>query len=162
MTVRGGRVAAAVVIAEVMLAACASAPAPTKPATPEPFFAIRLAFADSAPGRQLARYGDTTVFLAPDAVMSDNDLRRVRPDTTPSGELWLRVHYDPVVSQHLLTVTGAHAGERLAVLLDSRIWNLVRIQSAIGRGDSVAIATTATGADAQRLAAQIRTKWPPR
>ena len=157
--------AVAALIVSTVLPGCVSTPA--TPATPPPpirssFLALRLAFADSAPGRQAARYADTTVFLAPEVLMSDDDVIRVRPSTGADGELVLQVHYQPAVSQQLLAATGAHVGDRLAVLLDSRIWSLARIQSAIGRGESLAIATDATGLDAERLAAHIRTKWPPR
>jgi preprotein translocase subunit SecD len=139
-----------------------SASVTPKPAVPSPFLALRLAFAEAASGREAARYGDTTVFLARDVLMSDDDVLSVRHGAGPDGELVLRVWYRPAAAQRLATATGAHLGDQLAMLLDSRVWSLARIQSPIGRGDSLTIGTSATGADAERLTAQIRSKWPPR
>ena len=155
-------VGAAILLAEVAAGCARPSPAPPKPAAPPPFLALRLAFSDAAAGRDRTRYGDTTVFLAPDALMSDDDLLGVRPGLGPNGELLLRVRYRPEAAQRLAAATGAHLGEQLAVLLDSRVWSLARIASPIGRLDSLTIATTATGADAERLAAQIRSRWPRR
>src|SRR5687768_14017912 len=77
--------AAAVVLAGVATASCVrrspeaqNSAAPT-PASPAPLLAVRLAFKDPAAGRERARYGDTTVFLAPEVLLSDDDLLSVRP-----------------------------------------------------------------------------------
>jgi len=139
-----------------------ASPATQKPAVPPPFLPLRLAFTAAAAGRDEVRYGDTTVFLAPDVLMSDDDVLSVRPGAGPAGGLLLRVRYRPGAAQRLATATGAHLGEQLAVLLESRVWSLARTQSPIGRGDSLTIGTSATGADAERLVAQIRSRWPPR
>jgi hypothetical protein len=83
--------AAAVALAGVMAAGCArSSPATPKPAIPPPFLALRLAFTAAAAGRDAVRYGDTTVFLAPDVLMSDDDVLSVRPGAGPDGGLLLR------------------------------------------------------------------------
>jgi preprotein translocase subunit SecD len=155
---------ATVVAAVVVASACGRTSSATlAPAVPSPFFALRIAFTDPATGREAAQYGDTTVYLSPDVLMSDDDVLGMRPYAGPDGELVLRVLYHPAARQRLATTTSAHIGDRLAVLLDSRVRSLARIQSQIGRGgDSLAIATNATGADAERLTAQIRSKWRPR
>ena len=159
---RLGYAAAAVALAGMATAGCVRpSPATPKPADSPPFLALRLAFDGAAAGRDPVRYGDTTVFLAPDVLMSDDDVLSVRPGAGSDGELLLRVRYRPETAQRLATATGAHVGERLAVLLDSRVWSLARIASPIGRADSLTIATSATGADAERLAARIRSRWPP-
>lgn len=162
LPIRGLVHAAATMMLAGVVAGCARpSPATPTPAIPSPFLALRLAFTDSAAGRAPARYRDTVVFLSPDVVMSDDDVLGVRAGAGPEGELVLRVRYRPAAGQRLLTATGAHLGDQLAVLLDSRVLSVARIQSPIGRGDSLTIATSATGADAERLTAQIRSKWPP-
>ena len=158
--------AAAMLRLVAAFAACIGACARNPRAVPEltvaaPFLAVRLAFQDSAMGRERARYGDTTVFLASEALLSDRDIVSVRTTAQPNGGLLLRVRYRPEAAARLAEATGGHVDDQLAVLLDSRVWSLARIAGRIGRGDSLLIATSATGADADRLNLRIRSIWPP-
>jgi len=152
---------AAVLVAAVAMAGCAPTstivPAPT---VPVPFFALRLAFNDSASGRERFHYGDATVFLGPEVLLADEDLLGVNIVTRPDGRLLLHVRHRP--AERLSNATAKHAGAQVAVLLDSRVWSLAPIAGPIGAGGSMVIATSATGEDAERIAQQVRSRWPAR
>ena len=158
-----GFVVTAVVLAGVATVGCArmSTVAP-RTARPAPFLALRLAFNDSALGRERARYGDTTFFLAPDVLLSDEDVLSVSSVVRPVGGLLLHVRYRPEAAHALRTATARHVGDRMAVLLDSRVWVVAPIAGAIGGAGDLLIATGATGDDAERIALQIRSRWPAR
>ena len=125
-----------------------------------PYIALRLAYADPATGRVRAQHGDSSVFLASDALLSDAGISSVTAYERDGG-LLLRVRCHPAACQRLAAATGANTGRSLAVVIGSRVFGVAPIMAGIGNGDSLTIATEATGADAERIAREIRARWSP-
>ena len=124
------------------------------------FFTLRVAFNDSTAGRERVQYGATTYFLAPEVLLSDDDVLSASSVMRPDAGLLLNVRFRPESGQRLSTATTGHIGEQIAVLLDSRVWNVARIAGPVGGVGSMIIATGATGRDAERIARQVRSRWP--
>ena len=138
-----------------------SAAAPPRQAATAPFFALRLAFSDSAAGRERAQHGDLAVFMAPDPLLSDRDVLSLSPETSAEGELILDLHYRPESAERLALQSTKYVGNYVVLTLDSRVWNVVPIVSeSWGKLGRMVIASTITGADAVRISEQIRSRWP--
>jgi preprotein translocase subunit SecD len=155
--------AAALLLTGVATAGCArTSTVVSSTADPAPLFALRLAFNDSASGREPVQYGDATFFLAPEVLLSDDDVLSVSTMTQPDGRLLLHVRHRPESAQRLVTTTARHVGDHVAVVLDSRVWSLAAIAGPIGGSGSITIATSAAGKDADRIALRVRSRWPAR
>src|SRR5687768_10340764 len=123
--------AAPAVLAGVATVGCARTSTPAPQLRAPPFLELRLAFKDSAAGRERIYHAGTTAFLAPEALLTDEDLLSVRAFTRPDG-LILDVRHRP--SERLATGTARHVGYQMALLLDSRVRNLAVIVGPIGAG----------------------------
>src|SRR5687768_5387414 len=110
--------------------ACArSSPATPRPAASAPFFALRLAFSDSAAGRERAQHGELGVFMAPDPLLSDSDVISLIPETSTENELILDLHYRAESAARLALQSTKYVGNYVVLTLDSRVWNVVPIIS---------------------------------
>lgn len=155
------QLAAAVFLCFVTIQGCTrSGQAGSTQSTPAPFFELRLAYDDSVAGRIRFEYRDSTVFLAHSAVLSDNDLVAVRPIVRAPGGLVLEVRYRAEAGERLATVSGQHIGGKLALLLGSRLRNVALIGTSVGERGQLTVATHVTGAEAERIAEYVRTRWP--
>ncbi len=70
--------AAPAVLAGVATVGCARTSTPAPQLRAAPFLELRLAFKDSASGRHRIHHAGTTAFLAPDALLTDEDLLSVK------------------------------------------------------------------------------------
>jgi preprotein translocase subunit SecD len=126
---------------------------------------LRLAEDSAAPGLvSAAVYGQgKTVYLHPEAVISKRDIARVEATQTRIGKgLVLDVWFTRAGAARVKQVTGSHVGDRLAVLIDSVVLSVPRIQQAIG-GDPrrpSGIGVPLEPKEAQQLAAAIAKTWP--
>lgn len=126
-----------------------------------PFFTLRVAFNDSTAGRERVQHDNRGYFLAPEVLLSDADVLSVSSVMRPEVGLLLNFQFRTESGRRLSVATAKHVGNHIAVLLDSRVWNVASIANPIGSGvASITIATGATGQDAKRIARQIRSRWP--
>lgn len=133
----------------------------SKPAEAAPYIALRLVAREFASGAERAAHGDSIVYLAPPPLLSDADLVRVTAVPRAGEPLTIRVHCRPAACQRLADLTANSVGRSLALVIDSRVRDVVPIMSAVGAGGSLLIQTGATGADADRIVQEIRRRWPP-
>jgi hypothetical protein len=127
----------------------------------KPFFALRIAYEDSAQGRSRFEYKGATIFLAQPALLSDDDLIAVTPNAHPESGLLLRVRYRPEVGQRIAAVSAQHVGGKLALVLGSRVRDVAVIMEPVGEGP-LDVGTSITGGEAEQIAAYVRTRWPSR
>jgi hypothetical protein len=133
----------------------------TKPTEPPPYIALRLVVREFTPGAERAEDGDSTVFLAPRPLLSDTDLVRVTALPRSDEPLIIRVHCRPAACERLAGITANAIGHSVALVIDSRVRGVAPIMSSVGTGGSMTLQTGATGAEAERIVQQIRTRWPP-
>jgi hypothetical protein len=145
----------------MMGTACSRAPIPEPSTGTAPYLALHLAYGDSATGRQRLQHGDSTIYVVRDPIVSDDDFAAVRP-LPRAGGLLLQVSCDPAACTRFATVTGQNVGSHLAVLVGSQVRGLAPIASAIGGRGSVTIAVEASGSDSERIATEVRSRWPTR
>jgi hypothetical protein len=153
-------VVAALLLGTLANGAGSQTPIRATTAPPPPYIQGRLVFAEAAPGRQPVRHGDSTIFLAPDAVLSDDDLVSVSTSMPRGRGLVLHLRCRRDSCDRLADATSRNVGRSLAVLIDSRVWSVAPIASSIGGAGSVHIAIDATGADAARIVQRIQSQWP--
>jgi hypothetical protein len=128
---------------------------------------LELRLAEGAPGPGLisaAVYGQgKTVYLHPEAVISNRDIARVEATPTRIGKgLVLDVWFTRAGAARIKQVTGSHIGDRLAVLIDSVVVSVPMIEQPIG-GDPKrpsGIGVPLEPKEAQQLAAAISKTWP--
>jgi hypothetical protein len=128
-------------------------------ATPAPFLELRLAYDDSVAGRERFEHRDSTIFLAQPALLSDDDLIAVRPVMRADG-LILDVRYRADAGERLATVLAQHIGGKAALLIGSRVRNVVFIASPVGASGQLSISTDVTGAEAEQMTEYVRARWP--
>jgi hypothetical protein len=152
---------AALVVGTMLATACSRAPVPEQATRKAPYLALHLAYEDSATGRQRLRHGDSAIYVVRDPILSDDDFAAVRLQARGTG-LLLQVTCHPRACTRLATVTGENVGSHLAVLVGSQVRGLAPIASAVGTGGSVMIAVEASGPDSERIATDVRSRWPTR
>lgn len=152
---------AALVVGTLLATACSRPPTPEPSTGTAPYLALHLAYDDSAAGRQRLQHGDSAIYVVRDPIVSDGDFAAVRPLTRP-GALLLQVTCHPQACARLVTVTGENVGTHVAVLVALQVRGLAPIASAVGTGGSTTIAVDASGTEAERIATEVRSRWPRR
>ena len=130
-------------------------------AEPAPYIALRLVVPHYMPGAELTPHVDSLIFLAPRPFLSDRDLLRVTTHRAAGEALTIRAHCRAEACERLAGLTSSNIGRSLALLIDSRVRDVVPIMSSIGAGGSLTIQTGARGADADRIVQEIHKRWPP-
>ena len=128
---------------------------------------LELRLAKGSPGPGLvpaAVYGQgKTVYLQPDAQLSNTDIVRVESVKTRIGQgLILQIWLTTAGASRLKEATGRHIGDSLAVLIDSVVMAVPVIQQPIG-GDPklpIDIGVPLQPKEAQQLAASVSKTWP--
>ncbi len=127
---------------------------------------LRLDEGSPAPGLvPAALYGQgKTVYLHPDAQLSNTDIVRVEAVKTRIGKgLILQIWLTRAGASRLKQATGRHIGDSLAVLIDSVVMAVPVIQQAIGSRDPklpIDIGVPLEPKEAQQLAASVSQTWP--
>jgi preprotein translocase subunit SecD len=127
---------------------------------------LELRLAEGSPGSGLvpaAVYGqDKTVYLHPEAQVSNADIVRVESVKTRIGQgLILQIWLTRAGAARLKETTGRHIGDSLAVLIDSVVMAVPVIQQPIG-GDPkqpIDIGVPLQPKEAQQLAASVSKTW---
>ncbi len=127
---------------------------------------LRLAEGSPAPGLvPAAVYGQgKTVYLHPDAQVSNRDIVRVEAIKTRIGKgLILQIWLTKAGASRLKEATGRHIGDSLAVLIDTVVMAVPVIQQAIGSDPQLPfdIGVPLEAREAQQLAAAVSRTWPP-
>lgn len=139
--------------------ACGNEPEGGEPA-PAPLIEFRLVHDAPAPGLDLAEYRGDTLYLDHRPLISDSDLRAVRPFVRDT-QLLLDIRLTAEAAHRLFTFTGQHLGKRMALLLESQVRSAAVIHDAVGRGDGpLHAALDLDEAEANRLADAVRARWP--
>ena len=126
---------------------------------------LRLAEGSPAPGLvPAAVYGQgKTVYLHPEAQLSNSDIVRVEAVKTRIGQgLILQIWLTRPGAARLKEATGRHIGDSLAVLIDTVVLAVPVIQQAIG-GDPkqpIDMGVPLEPKEAQQLAASVARTWP--
>lgn len=155
-----GSLVTAVIGGAMAVSACSRVSNPDSGEANAPYIALHLAYPDSAAGRQRAQHGDSAIYLARDPILSDNGLASVDALARPGKSLILEVHCLPAACAHFAATTGQHVGSQLAVVVASQVRGLAQIAMPVGSRGSLTIAVDAFGADAERIAQQVRSRWP--
>jgi preprotein translocase subunit SecD len=126
---------------------------------------LRLAEGSPAPGLvPAAVYGQgKTVYLRPEAQLSNSDIVRVEAVQTRIGKgLILQIWLTRGGAARLKEATGRHIGDSLAVLIDSVVMAVPVIQQAIGSNPKlpIDIGVPLEAKEAQQLAASVSRTWP--
>lgn len=122
---------------------------------------LRLAYADSAADRERHQLSDRIVYLAARPLLSDADITSANPSVATSGELLLALGFSPETGRRLAGTLEPHIGDRLAILVEGRVTDVVPIMSAVGAGGRLTLNTRLTGTASDRLREAIRRRWPP-
>lgn len=121
-----------------------------------PLIEFRLVRAVSFPDAVVQVYRGDTIYLEARPILSDPDLRVVQPDLG-EGRLIISFEATEEAGRRYRLVTAAHVGERLALLLEGNIANIVAIRSSLGaRGVADAHMPRE---QATRLAILIQNRW---
>lgn len=126
---------------------------------------VRLAEGSPAPGLVAAEvYGQgKTVYLHPEAQISDSDIVRVEAVKTRIGQgLILQIWLTRAGASRLKEATRRHIGDSLAVSIDNVVMAVPVIQEAIG-GDPkqpIDMGVPLEPKAAQQLAASVSKTWP--
>jgi hypothetical protein len=121
-----------------------------------PLIEFRLVRAVSFPDVGVQVYRGDTIYLEARPILSDPDFRVVQPDLG-EGRLIISFEATEEAGRRYRQVTAAHVGERLALLLEGIIANIVTIRSSLGeRGVADA---QMPREHATRLAILIQNRW---
>ena len=126
---------------------------------------LRWAESSSAPGLvPAAVYGQgKTVYLHPEAQLSNRDIARVEAVKTRIGKgLILQVWLTRAGAARIKEATARHIGDSLAVLIDSVVVAVPIIQEAIGGDPKLPndIGVPLEPKEAQQLATAVSKTWP--
>jgi SecD-like export protein len=128
---------------------------------------LELRLVEGAPGPGLvpaAVYGQgKTVYLHPEAQVSNSDIARVEAVQTRIGKgVILQVWLKRAGAARLKEVTGKHVGDSLAVVIDSVVVSVPIIQQAIGGDPNLPsdVGVPLEPKEAQQLAAAVGKTWP--
>lgn len=99
------------------------------------------------------------VYVSASPIVSDEDVEDIRMEWTDIG-LQLVVRFTPDAAFRLVESTKAPSGLQLAVLVDSRLANVVPIHSPMAAGRRVYIGLEVPDDVARELAAKIAERWP--
>ena len=138
--------------------ALTSAPSAASPSV-TPLIELRLVHDQPAAGRQRVEHEGQSLYLDAQPVITDADLRVVRPVVRDTN-LFMQMEVTLEGAQRLYELTRVNIGNRLAVLVDSRVRNAPVIQSAVGGGTRLTGSVNLPAAEAERLATLIRARWP--
>ena len=134
-----------------------SAPSPTA------LLELRLVCPGARPDCERHDYrADSVVFLEREALLSDSDLLDVRPSMAASGDLVLAVRFPPEAGERLSARLRDNLGGHLAVVIESRVRDVVLIASPVGAHGQLTINSGLAGAEAERLRTRFLGKWPRR
>ena len=129
---------------------------------------LELRLAEGSPGPGLvpaAVYGQgKTVYLHPEAQLSNRDIARVEAVKTRIGKgLILQVWLTRAGAARIKEATGRHIGDSLAVVIDSVVVAVPIIQQAIGGDPKLPtdIGVPLEPKETQQLAAAVSKTWPP-
>jgi hypothetical protein len=131
----------------------------TAPAT-LPLLELRLAYPDSNGDRIPYTHRDSVFYVSRAALLSDTNITAAHARLSRTGDLYLEVWYSTITAARLESSTSQHVGGRMALFVESRLVEVLPISSGAGGRGHVTINTGAKGADAEELAARIRSKWP--
>jgi preprotein translocase subunit SecD len=127
---------------------------------------VRLAEGSPGPGLVAAEvHGQgKTVYLHPEAQLSNSDIVRVEAVKTRIGQgLILQIWLTRAGAARLKEATGRHIGDSLAVMIDSVVVAVPVIQEAIGSDPKqpIDMGVPLEPKEAQQLAASVSRTWPP-
>jgi preprotein translocase subunit SecD len=127
---------------------------------------LRLAEGSPAQGLVAAEvHGQgKTVYLHPEAQLSNSDIVRVEAVKTRIGQgLILQIWLTRAGAARLKEATGRHIGDSLAVMIDSVVVAVPVIQEAIGSDPKqpIDMGVPLEPKEAQQLAASVSRTWPP-
>ncbi len=147
-----------VVVLPALALALAGSPA-ARAQTPAdvPLLELRMAREVAAPGLVAVEVQGETLYLEPDAVLSDRDFERVEARVR-SGELILDFRLTVEGARRIEDVSTAEIGSRVAVLVDSAVRLAPVIRDRIGGRGLIQI--EAEPAELERLAGLVRARWP--
>jgi preprotein translocase subunit SecD len=127
---------------------------------------LRLAGGSPGPGlvaAEVYRQGKT-VYLHPEAQLSNSDIVRVEAVKTRIGQgLILQIWLTRAGAARLKEATGRNIGDSLAVLIDSVVVAVPVIKEAIGSDPKqpIDMGVPLEPKEAQQLAASVSKTWPP-
>jgi preprotein translocase subunit SecD len=117
---------------------------------------FRLARAVRFPDAVVQVYRGDTIYLEARPILSDPDIRVVQPDLG-EGRLIISFEATGEAGRRYRQVTATHVGERLALLLEGKIANVVTIRSPLGeRG---VVDAHMPREQATRLAILLQDRW---
>lgn len=127
----------------------------------EPTIGFRLASTSPATGRQPMKLaaGDTTFYVSDSSVLSDEDIVSVRRLPSPD-KLLLDVQLTPEGSARLKNATSSHIGERLALVIDSRLLSAPLIKTAVGGEKLMVGAVNLPKELVTEAASTVEARWP--
>lgn len=141
----------------------ACAPPSSRPRAPSsegaPLIEFRLVHDEPSPGLERVEYGGESLYLERRAIISDPDLEAVRP-LVHLDRLLLDMQLSPEGARRLTRATGENIGQRLALLIGSRVRSAPVIRGAIG--SRLQAAVELSEAEAERILRRIRARWPER
>lgn len=121
-----------------------------------PLMEFRLVRAVSFPDAVVQVFRGDTIFLEPQPILSDPDFRVVQPDLG-EGRLIISFEATEEAGRRYRQATAAHVGQRLALLLEGKIANIVTIRSSLGaRG---VVDAHMPREQATRLAILLQDRW---
>lgn len=129
-----------------------------QPAQASNLIEFRLAHDTPAAGRESVDLDGETLYLESAPIVSDDDFLSVRPDVRESG-LLLAIEMLPDAAARLGALTAAHAGERMALVVDARVRSAPPIVSA-GGSPRMQVALDVPKRDIDRIVSLIRARWP--
>ena len=150
----------ATAVCAVVIASACSRPPEVRPEAISSVFELRLVYRDSAADRDRYQYEGKVVYLARPPLLADHDVTVARAARLSSSELVLQIHFPSDVGARLMRGTDKHTGGRLAVIVDSRLSQIVHIAAPIGSGGRLSLNTGLSGLEAARIEQLVRAKWP--
>lgn len=130
---------------------------PSKPVR----FELRLADTSPSPGAVQAKAegSEETLYLAPEVVLTNADVRRSRTQVTPVGSYGILVELTHEGGEKLAKLTRDNLNKRVAILLDGRLVMAPVIRSEIPGGSAI-IEGDFTEDEARELARGIQASRP--
>jgi preprotein translocase subunit SecD len=128
---------------------------------------LRLAQAAAGPGLEARKvYGQgRTVYLHPQVELSNSDIARVEALQTRIGKgVILQVWHTKAGARRMAELTSKHIGDSLAILINSVVVSVPRIQDTINPGttSSSDIGVPLEPKEAGQLARAVSQTWPAR
>lgn len=160
-TARMIRSAQLMVTGFALWACAAPSPRPRAPSSQggPPLIEFRLVHGEPSPDLERIEYGGESLYLERRPIISDADLVAVRPSVHQDRVL-LDMQLSPEGSRRLIRVTRENIGQRIALLVGSRVRLAPVIRSTVGPRLQAVVELSAT--EVERILRRIRARWPER